>query len=446
LGTTGIGGIGLGDPRREKRLIKRVETLAAQPTASIPMAAQGWGETKAAYRLLENPAFDWRELLEIHSGHTMRRVRESGAPVALCLQDTTEVDFSSQPGIAGLGRLNYDARQGMFVHPTLVVSPEGHAFGVTDAWMYARKAKGKADFKESLRWIEGYERVAEMAAQVPETRLVYVADRESDIRDLMDKAQALGYPADFLLRAQHERNTVAGESLWQRVGRGEAIGAVEFLLPAAEGRAGRLVRQKLYVQRVTLPKRKNAPSVEVTALLAREENPPPGELALEWRLLTNRRAETLTDAAELIQWYRRRWLIEVFFRILKSGCRIESLQLSTFARLERALMIYLIIAWRVLHVVTLGRDCPDLPCDVVFDTEEWQAAWLITHRAPPPAMPPKLGVMVRLIAGFGGFLNRKRDGHPGPKAIWEGMEKVRHYAAGIEAARVAYGGGGVRCG
>jgi hypothetical protein len=66
-------------------------------------------------------------------------------------------------------------------------------------------------------------------------------------------------------------------------------------------------------------------------------------------------------------------------------------------------MIYLIIAWRVLHVVTLGRDCPDLPCDVVFDTEEWQAAWLITHRAPPPATPPKLGVRVRLIAGFGGF-------------------------------------------
>lgn len=161
-----------------------------------------------------------------------------------------------------------------------------------------------------------------------------------------------------------------------------------------------------------------------------------------WRLLTNRQATTLAEALELIDWYRRRWLIEVFFHILKSGCRVEALQLSTLERLERALVIFLIIAWRILHVVTLGRECPDLPCDVVFATEEWQAAWIIDKRSPPPVEPPKLGEMVRLIARFGGFLARKGDGHPGPKAIWEGMEKVRHYAAGIEAGRTVYTGAG----
>ena len=80
---------------------------------------------------------------------------------------------------------------------------------------------------------------------------------------------------------------------------------------------------------------------------------------------------------ELIEWYRHRWLIEIFFRILKSGCRVEALQLGTLERLERALVIYLIIAWRILHLVTRGREGPDLPCEVIFDPEEWQAAWIV---------------------------------------------------------------------
>lgn len=71
------------------------------------------------------------------------------------------------------------------------------------------------------------------------------------------------------------------------------------------------------------------------------------------------------------------------------------------------LVIYLMIAWRILHFVTWGRECPDRPCDVVFDPEEWQAAWIVAHRRPPPDTPPKLSDMVRLIAGFGGFLGRK---------------------------------------
>jgi hypothetical protein len=132
------------------------------------------------------------------------------------------------------------------------------------------------------------------------------------------------------------------------------------------------------------------------------------------------------------------WYIEIFFRILKSGCRIEALQLSTLERLERALVIYLIIAWRILHLVTWGRDCPELPCEVVFDPEEWQAAWIVAKRCKPPETPPPLGEMVRLIAGFGGFLGRKSDGHPGPKAIWEGMQRVQAFAMGIAAAKEAF--------
>lgn len=431
-----LAGLELGDVRRNHRLIKLVDDLAAQPTASIPLASGGWAETKAAYRLLDNPALDWRDLLEVHTVRTGERLQ--GHPVVLCLQDTTEADFTSQPGIAGLGRLSYEAQHGLYVHPTLVVTPEGVALGVIDAWIWAREPKDVPQVKESTRWLEGYEIVADWAAQVPDTRLVYVADREGDIRALMDLAARRGHPADWLVRATHNRNTALGEKLWDRLARTEPLGEVEFMLPAAPGRAARRVRQTLYSERVTLPAHRGAPALAVTAILAREEHPPAGETALEWRLLTNRMAETLEQVVELIDWYRRRWLIEIFFRILKSGCRIEALQLGTLERLERALVIYLIIAWRILHLVTWGRDCPDLPCDVVFDPAEWQAAWIVAYRRPPPDTPPPLGMMVRLIAGFGGFLGRKHDGHPGPKAIWEGMQKVRAFAIAFEARKAAY--------
>ena len=177
----------LGDARRTLRLIKLVDDLSAQPTGSIPLACGGWTETKAAYRLLDNPALDWQEVLEVHTERTSERMREQ--PVVLCLQDTTELDFSSQPGIAGLGRLNYEARQGLYVHPTLTVTPAGVALGVIDAWIWARGPKEQPQVKESTRWVEGYEIVADLAEQMPNTRLVYVADREGDLRELMDAAE-----------------------------------------------------------------------------------------------------------------------------------------------------------------------------------------------------------------------------------------------------------------
>ena len=135
------------------------------------------------------------------------------------------------------------------------------------------------------------------------------------------------------------------------------------------------------------------------------------------------------------------WQIEIFFRILKSGCQVEALQLATRERLERALALYLVIAWRILHLVTLGRDCPELPCDVAFSVEEWRAAWLVAKRQPPPAAPPSLGEMVRIVAGFGGFLGRKCDGHPGPKALWEGLLKLMAYVEAFQATREVYGEG-----
>jgi len=131
-----------------RRLIKWVEALSARPTGRIPVASGGWAETKAAYRLLDTEALDWRELLEVHTERTRERLQDQ--PVVLCLQDTTELDFTTQPGIAGLGRLSDEAQHGMYLHPTLVVTPEGVALGVIDAWgrwnsCYRMRPDGRRD-------------------------------------------------------------------------------------------------------------------------------------------------------------------------------------------------------------------------------------------------------------------------------------------------------------
>jgi hypothetical protein len=433
-----FGGAALGDARLTKRLVRLADDLSAHPQKSIPVACAGPAEVKAAYRLLDNEALDWRSVLEAHGGPTAARMAQEAR--VLCIQDTTELDFTGQPGIAGLGRLTYERQHGMYVHPTLAVSEDGVALGVLDAWMWARRPKGEADILESRRWIEGYERVAELAAGLPGTRLVCVADREGDLRGLIDRAAELGHPADYLLRARHNRALEDGGKLRAEVEKQEPLGEVEFALPPAPGRAGRTVRQTLRAARVGLARR-GGQTREVTAILAREESPPEGEEPVEWLLLTNEKVETLEAACLRVGWYRKRWLVEIYFRILKSGCQVEALQLGARERLERALALYLAIAWRILHLVTLGRECPGLPCEVAFSAEEWRAAWVVAKRRPPPDAPPPLGEMILIVARFGGFLGRKSDGHPGPKALWEGLLKLMAYVEALQAARDVYGSG-----
>jgi len=430
-----IGKVNLGDKRRSKRLVTVVKALSSSPQESIPHASEGWAETKGAYRLLKNDAVDWRLCLDEHIKNSLKRILNQ--KVILCIQDTTELDFSSHPSTSGLGRLNYEARQGMYLHPTMLVNPEGQAFGVSDAWMWARKPKGAASVKESDRWIEGYERIAELAKDVPNTRLVYVADRESDIRGLMDKANDLDYPADFLIRSKHNRKlNDSDKKCWESVENSGVLATIEFTLPAAANRPARKVKQALYSQRVIFG---GKTALEVTAILAREINPPNGQKAIEWKLLTNRVARIDEEIIELIQWYQTRWMIEIFFHILKSGCTIESIQLSSLAQIERLLVIYLIIGWRILYLLSTGRKCPDLPCDVAFDTQEWHTIWIISNKTKPPKTAPKLGDMILMLACIGGFLGRKSDGLPGPKPIWKGLQKVRDHAVGIELAKNVFG-------
>ena len=124
----------------------------------------------------------------------------------------------------------------------------------------------------------------------------------------------------------------------------------------------------------------------------------------------------------------------MFFNILKNGYKVEALQLSAMSRIELALALYMITAWRIGYLMRLGRTCPEMDCEAVFEHEEWQAAWLVA-RKPLPDKPPKLNEVIRVIAGFGGFLGRKGDGEPGAKTLWIGLQRVMDFAMGIRAMR-----------
>lgn len=465
-----LANINLGDKRLDNRAKLVVETLFSNPTASLPKACKGLGETMGAYRLFDHEDVTWEKILTPHWECTEQRAK--ARPVVLAVQDTTELDFNGQQ-IRGLGPLSYPAQRGMYLHATLMISPEREALGVVDAWMYTRELSpdqlaklppapvtkksvkraaklaknatsatsetsetsacyvptetacvtAQSMVKESTRWIEGYDRVADMAERLaPTTRVVYIADREGDILALMKRAQERGNPADWLVRAQHDRKLHEGEKLWGSVAATEALGVITFNLVAKKGEKARTITQEIRVKAVMLGR---GGKIAATCLIATEVGAPPDTEPVCWRLLTNRSATTLDQAIELIDWYRARWEIEIFFHALKNGCTVEKMQLDTIEKIQNALAMYMVVAWRIMYLMRMGRTCPDLPADLVFEPDEIRVAYLLREKEPPKDRRPTINEVLRLVAQIGGFLARKGDGEPGVQTIWRGIQELR---------------------
>ena len=446
-----MAGASFGDERLNKRSASLLETFGAKPMLSIPAAARGLAETLAAYRFFDHDNVSAEKVLEPHAACTLERAREHS--LVLAIQDTTELDYTGKNDIKGLGPLSYEAQRGMYLHPTFLVTPERVPLGLFDAWMWARDPETfghetshlPIEEKESVRWLEGYQRLTEVADELPETQLVSLADREADIYEMFTETKTSS--VELLVRAQYDRVLVdekmprEGRKLREKLDKAPVLGEVTFVLPKTAERPEREVTQSLRAARVTIRapsgKRHKAPSVELTAVLADEVNPPAGQTPVRWLLLTTMAVENFEQAVEKMQWYLCRWDIELLFKVLKSGCKIEELQLEHIDRLQPAIALYLIIAWRVMLLTMTARRCPDMPCDVILETEEWQAIYIVSQRQKPPEEPPPLDTMVRMLAGFGGFLNRKHDGHPGNKSVWIGLQRVRDFVLAIDAQRAA---------
>lgn len=169
---------------------------------------------------------------------------------------------------------------------------------------------------------------------------------------------------------------------------------------------------------------RNLMDTTLNVVLVSELNPPKGDTPVEWILITSLPIDTEEAVLSVVRTYSLRWMIEVYFRTLKSNCRIESLRFEDLERFERCLAVYMIVAWRTLYTVRLGREYPELDCEAIFEPDEWRSVYRVVKNEDPPETPPRLQEMIRMIAQLGGYINRPRSDEPGPQTVGLGMQRM----------------------
>jgi len=432
-----FGNANLGDYRRTQRLIQLAEQRGSQPNASITQSCGDNASAKAAYRFYENEAISITAILSSHLQATQTRMSQES--VVLAVQDTTQLDYTHHPATEGLGTLHNKKQQGMLMHATLAVTPERVPLGIIHQQIWTRPAEdyGKKhkrkqlpiQEKESQKWLSSLEATSQMQKQLPQTKLVSVGDREADVYELFALSHTLSQ--DVLVRASWDRKVEHPENhLWSFLESQPVAGTLTVTVPRKGKQPARQVELSVRYAKVTLhppnrPKPVELAPISLWAVLACEEHPPEGVEAVSWLLLTSTPVNSFQEACQRIQWYTCRWLIEIFHKILKSGCRVEERQFSTAENIQRYLAVDEVVAWRVLYLTMVGRKTPDMPCTAIFEAHEWQGLYCFIHKTnTPPDEPPTLRQVTRWIAQLGGFLGRKRDGDPGVTVLWRGLQRL----------------------
>jgi len=437
---------------RDQRRNRRFQQVAAAWWQGVSVSVsdvcrQGWAETMAAYRLVKSKFVTLEVVLGPHQAMTLARARQE--PVVLAIQDTTECDYTGKP-IArqtsdGVGPLNSSTRVGLLAHVSYLVTPDRRPLGVWRCLTLVRtalqdKARTRAHKrqplaeKESARWYAGYQAACALATQAPATQVVSLADREGDIYEIYVEAATTHTAAAWIIRACQDRavrvvgrkNTLALRLL---LGLSPLRALATCAVPAAPGRTARQAVCAVRTLTVTLrppdrPDGKLAP-VTVQVVSVRECDPPAGEERLEWVLLTSLPITELPDVLRVVQYYAARWEIEVFFRVLKTGCKVEHLQAHTLSRLLPYFGLCLVMAWRLQWLVRLGQVTPDMPCTEAFTEHEWQVIAVLATAQAPPAEAPALGTVLGWLAKLGGFVGRKQDGTPGAEVLWRGWQRIQ---------------------
>jgi hypothetical protein len=386
---------------------------------------------------MDNEAITPSAILESHREATLKRV--GAERVVLCPQDTTYVDYTHHPNTAGLGVMQDQAHHGLLVHTTLAITPARVPLGVIDQQIWtrdaatvgkrhARRAKS-TDAKESQKWLTSLRAVADLQRRCPTVQWVSVADREADVYDFLQEAQALHVAV--VVRAAWDRRLAHPDGhLWAYLDSQSCQGSFTIQVPRRPAHPAREAQLSVRWAEVHLrpPQHRYAehlPTLTVWAILVREEQPPAGVEAIEWLLLSTMSTQTLKDARERLEWYAARWLIEVYHKVLKSGCRIETRQFEQAERLKRYVTLDSIVAWQVLYLTMIGRETPTLSCATVLGEDEWHALYCFVHQvSTPPTLPPTLSEVTYWIAQLGGFLGRQRDGQPGTTVLWRGLQRL----------------------
>jgi hypothetical protein len=426
----------LGDARLERRLWSVAEDLSRQPEYPINQASQSAAATKAAYRLFGNEKITPERILTVHRKRSVERMRNE--PTVLAIQDTSFFNFSSHKKTKGLGPIGDRDKnaQGLILHSTLAVTPDGLPLGVLSHRCWAREGyraseeehEGKPiEEKESYRWIEMLREITSLSVSHGRSMVVTVADRESDIYEFLLEAQKLN--AKYVIRACYDRHirSPVHRSIQDHIDSLPSYAEVEVEVPTQSRRAV----LDLTFTKVDLrpPERisrsKNALIVTCWVIRVAERTPPNGYEPLCWTLLTNIPVGSVEQAVEKLSWYRKRWSIEEFHKILKSGCTVQDCRLQTAERLKRYLALFSVIAWRLFWMVHIKRTDPDAPAEVALTQSEIKTLCSLKRfKNKLPSASPTVSQALVAIACLGGYLDRKNDPPPGPTVVWRGWQRL----------------------
>ena len=423
-----ISHLSLGDKRRESRFLKIVQQKISHPVASIPESGEDWSDIKMTYAFYNNDKIKQSAIISCIQRAAADRCEKAGT--ILNIMDTTSINFSSSA--EGLGYLEHGMGDGLMAHNSFAVDEQGCPLGILHQKIWARdKAQmGKRKFsaikdiseKESYRWIEGMTQADELLKQV--ALRVHIGDRESDIYELLATARPAG--SELLIRASHDRKTVLGNSMWKEVERQVPLTCFELAIPKTTTEGDRKVNMEIRSSMIVVspPKSKSKlPALIVYGIVVRQENKKIN--GLEWRLISTMPVTTAEQAMQYVRWYSYRWRIERFHYILKSGCRLEDLQLRNVKALQKAVIVYSLCAFKIMQMLYLSRKDPGLPCTEYFTQTEWQVLNHMNSKSPVVSQKlPTLSQCVVMIAKLGGYIGRNSDGPPGIKNVWRGLQQL----------------------
>ena len=449
------------------RLRRRLERLGAawerHPGAPLPAVFPGSAEQQAAYRFLHNKQVAADDILQPHREALVERCRSASA--VLLVQDTTTLHYTGlKDSTRGLGPLQErtSSARGLFVHAAVAFSEGRRALGVSGLETWARpEAEPAAEReKESRRWFRGFDQGRALGRACPQTRVVVVGDRESDIYALLKWQAEHADEAGLVVRANASRQRRV--QVWDPQLQATMLRTLEsqpdFETPVKTGRevlidaqGGKRARRRrtavteLRIGQVELqPPKERRDDGPVSAWVVRvlETDPPAGQAPLEWLLVSSEGGPTAEWAERIVGWYEARWGIEEYFRVLKSGTRIEDRRLQEADALVKCLAFDAVTAWRVCSLDRYARDAPDTPAAEVLTDDERQVIGTVVRaeRLLPPAerekpFAPDIRTWVVMLARMAGWHPSKRSPLPGNQVLWRACVQLQTMVRVMQAAR-----------
>lgn len=423
-----------GDVRRNERFVSIINNISHQPGSSIPRQNEDWYDTKATYSFFRNEDISLSSLQQAIADYGSKQVEKTRR--LLIAHDVSQISYKDLQA-DGLGYLANKEARGIMCYSSVGISEDGIPLSLLYQHTWTRpieelgKTRGRKrtafEDKESYNWYKGIQEVNEqLGAGIQK---IHIADREADIYELFFCAYEPN--TDLLVRAKHNRRLTDGSELWNAVAEQSPAATVELQIPDKTGKKtiGIEVEVRYHQVEILRPLASNNQyeSVEMTAIEVKQVSPQQQwqEDILHWKLLTTLSITTVSQALQCVKWYCCRWLIERFHYVLKSGTRIEELQLKQSSSLQKAIHVYSIAAMRIMQLVYQSRATPKVSCEVVLTKEQWAVLYMLIHKTPVlPAQPPTLGEAVAWIGKLGGHLGRKSDGPPGLKTVWLGYQRV----------------------